>query len=155
MGESGSAVTRLLIADEDELVRFGLRAILGAQPNWVVVAEAVDGKDAILKAIEARPDVAVINSSLRLVSSIEVTRQIRRRFWRTEVVVFTRDDSSTQIEALIKAGARGILTTSMLRHYLVEAVQSLAMHKPFLTTRVTEELLQSFLNKHGRSEGYA
>jgi DNA-binding NarL/FixJ family response regulator len=143
-------MTRLLIADEDESVRSGLRAILGAQPNWVVVAEAVDGKDAILKAIEAKPDVAVINSSLPLVSSIEVTRQIRRQSWRTEVVVFTRDDSSTQIEALIKAGARGFVTTSMLQHYLVEAVQSLAIHEPFLTGRVAEELLQSFLKSAPR-----
>jgi DNA-binding NarL/FixJ family response regulator len=80
LGESGSAVTRLLIADEREVVRPGLRAILEAQPNWVVVAEAADGKEAILKTIEAKPDVAVISSSLPLVSGIEVTRQIRTRF---------------------------------------------------------------------------
>ena len=60
-------MTRLLIADEYEIVRSGLRAILEAQPNWVVVAEAVDGKEAILKAIEVKPDVAVINSVLPLV----------------------------------------------------------------------------------------
>ena len=58
---------RLLIADEYEVVRSGLRAILEAQPNWVVVAEAIDGKEAILKAIEVKPDVVVINSVLPLV----------------------------------------------------------------------------------------
>ena len=103
---------RLLIADEFEVVRFALRAILEAQPNWVIVAEAVDGKEAILKAIEAKPDVAVINSVLPVVSGIEVTRQIRMRFRETEVLVFTIDDSATQIDALVKAGARGFLTTS-------------------------------------------
>jgi DNA-binding NarL/FixJ family response regulator len=140
-------VTRLLIADIDESVRSGLRAILEAQPNWVVVAEAVDGKEAILKTIEAKPDVAVISSSLPLVSGIEVTRQIRMRFRRTEVLVFAIDDSATQIEALIRAGARGFLSTSTLPHYLVEAVQSLAIHKPFFTARVNEELLAAFVNK--------
>ena len=140
-------VTRLLIADENEVVRTGLRAILEAQPDWVVVAEAAHGKDAILKVIETKPHVAVINSSLPLVSSIEVTRQIRSRCRRTEVLAFTIDDNPTQIDALIKAGARGFVTMSMLQHCLVEAVQSLTMHKPFLTARVTEELLASFLAK--------
>ena len=140
-------MTRLLIADEYEMVRSGLRAILEAQPNWVVVAEAVDGKEAILKAIEAKPDVAVINSVLPLVSGIEVTRQIRMRFRRTEVLVFTIDDSTTQIDALVKAGARGFLTTSTPQDDLIEAVRSLAIHKPFLTARVVEELLKSFLSK--------
>jgi DNA-binding NarL/FixJ family response regulator len=138
---------RLLIADEYEVVRSGLRAILEAQPNWVVVAEAINGKEAILKAIEVKPDVAVINSVLPLVGGIEVTRQIRMRFRSTEVLVFAIDDSARQMDALVKAGARGFLTTSTPQHDLVEAVQSLSSHKPFLTTRVTEELLKSFLNK--------
>src|SRR5580765_7489443 len=114
------------------MVRSGLRAILEAQPNWVVVAEAVDGKEAILMAIEAKPDVAVINSVLPLVSSIDVTRQIRKRFRRTEVLVFTTDGSATQIDALVKAGARGFLTTSTPQDDLIEAIQSLLIHKPFL-----------------------
>ena len=138
---------RLLIADEYEVDRSGLRAILEAQPNWVVVAEAINGKEAILKAIEVKPDVAVINSVLPLVGGIEVTRQIRMRFRSTEVLVFAIDDSARQMDALVKAGARGFLTTSTPQHDLVEAVQSLSSHKPFLTTRVTEELLKSFLNK--------
>jgi DNA-binding NarL/FixJ family response regulator len=151
VGKGGSAVTRLLIADEHEMVRSGLRAILEAQPNWVVVAEAVDGKEAILMAIEAKPDVAVINSVLPLVSGIEVTRQIRKRFRRTEVLVFTTDGSATQIDALVKAGARGFLTTSTPQDDLIEAIQSLLIHKPFLTAGITEELLKSFLKKVPRS----
>src|SRR5256885_5397225 len=112
VGKGGSAMIRLLIADEYEVVRSGLRAILEAQPNWVVVAEAINGKEAILKAIEVKPDVAVINSVLPLVGGIEVTRQIRMRFRSTEVRVFAIDDSARQIDALVKAGARGVFTTS-------------------------------------------
>jgi len=147
VGKGGSAVIRLLIADEHEVVRSGLRAILEAQPNWLVIAEAVDGKEAILKTIEAKPDVAVINSVLPLVSGIEVTRQIRMRFRRTEVLVFAIDDSATQIDALVRAGARGFLTTSAPQDDLMEAVRSLLNHRPFLTARVAEVLLKSFLNK--------
>ena len=147
VGKGGDVVTRLLIADEHEIVRSGLRAILEAKPNFEVVAEVSDGKEAISKAIEAKPDVAVINSVLPLVSGIEVTRQIRMRFRRTEVLVFTIDDSATQIDALVKAGARGFLTTSTLQADLIEAVQTLSMHQPFLPVRVTEALLKSYLNK--------
>jgi DNA-binding NarL/FixJ family response regulator len=140
---------RLLIADEYDVVRIGLRAILEAQPGWVVVAEAADGKDAILKAINHKPDVAVINASLPVASGIEVTRQIRSRFRRTEVLVFAIDGDGdpTQLRALIKAGARGFLTISMLQNGLVEAVGSLLTHKPFLTASVTEELLTSYLRR--------
>ena len=70
-------MTRILIADDHEVVRSGLRTILEAQPNWEVVAEAADGKEAILKAIETKPDVAVLDYSLPLVNGVEATRQIR------------------------------------------------------------------------------
>ena len=117
-------MTRLLIAHEHKAVRSGLRAVLEGQPNWVVIAEAVDGKEAILKAIEDKPDVAVINSVLPLISGIEVTRQIRTRLRRTEVLVLRIEDNATQIEALVKAGARGFLTTSTPQEDLIEAVES-------------------------------
>jgi DNA-binding NarL/FixJ family response regulator len=138
---------RLLVAEEHDVVRTGLRAILEAQPDWGVIAEAADGKDAILKAIDAKPDVAVINCALPLVSAIEVTRQIRSRFRWTEVLVFTTEGDLTQVRALIKAGARGFLTFPKLPACLIEAVRSLLVHKPFLTAEVTEELLASFLRK--------
>jgi len=138
---------RLLIADEYDVVRAGLRPILEAQPDWAVVAEAADGKDAILKAINTKPDVAVINYALPLVSGIEVTRQIRSRLRKTEVLVFTTGSDLPQIRGLIKAGARGFLTFPMLSTCLFEAVQSLLKHKPYLTADVTEELLASFLRR--------
>ena len=70
-------VTRILIADDHAVVRSGLRTILDAQPNWEVVAKPADGKEAIHKAIETTPDIAVIDYSLPLVNGIEATRQIR------------------------------------------------------------------------------
>jgi len=76
-------VTRILIADDHAVVRSGLRTILEAHPNWEVVAEASNGKEAISKAIESEPDVAVIDYSLPIVNGIEVTRQIRARLPKT------------------------------------------------------------------------
>ena len=102
-------MTRILIADDHEVVRSGLRSILETQPDWEVVAEAADGKEAIVKAVETKPDVAVVDYSLPLINGIEVTRQIRRRLPSTEVLIFTMHDSEALIDELLSAGARGFL----------------------------------------------
>jgi DNA-binding NarL/FixJ family response regulator len=138
-------VTRILIADDHEVVRSGLRSILEAQPNWEVVAEATDGKEAILKAIATKPDVAVLDYSLPVFNGVEATRQIRTRVPQTEVLVFTMHESETLMRDLLQAGARGYLLKSDAKQFLITAVQSLAAHKPFFTSRVSETLLESFL----------
>ena len=141
---------RILIADDHEVVRSGLRKILEAQPNWEVVAEAGDGKDAIHKAAETRPDVAVLDYSLPLVNGIEATRQIRARLPKTEVLIFTMHDNETLIQELLKAGARGYLLKSDAKRHLIGAIESLASHKPFFTAKVSEALLNSFLARPNR-----
>ena len=141
---------RIMIADDHDVVRSGLRQILEDQPNWEVVAEASDGKDAILKAIQAKPDVAVLDYSLPLVNGLEVTRQIRARLPRTEVLIFTMHDNETLIQELLKAGARGYLLKSDARRHLIGAIELLALHRPFFTAKVSEALLDSYLTKPSR-----
>jgi DNA-binding NarL/FixJ family response regulator len=137
-------MTRILIADDHDVVRDGLRRLLEAQPNWEVVAEAPDGKEAIAKAFEVKPDIAVLDYSLPLINGIEVTRQIRARLPKTEVLIFTMHDNETLIEELLKAGARGYVLKSDAKRELLEAIDSLAAHKPFFTAQVSEALLTSF-----------
>ena len=72
-------MVRILIADDHEVVRFGLRQILETQANWEVVAEASDGREAVALAMETKPDVCVVDYSLPLMTGLEVTRQIRAR----------------------------------------------------------------------------
>jgi len=144
-------VTRILIADDHDVVRSGLRSILEAQPNWEVVAEAADGKQAILQAIEVKPDVAVLDYSLPLVNGIEVTRRIRTRLPKTEVLIFTMHDNEMLIEELLRAGARGYVLKSEAKQDLIAAIDSLASHRPFFTSHVSEALLHSFLAKPNRS----
>jgi DNA-binding NarL/FixJ family response regulator len=140
-------MVRVLIADDHEVVRSGLRRILEAQPNWEVVAEAGDGKEAIDKAIETRPDVAVLDYSLPLANGIEVTRQIRARNPKTEILIFTMHDNETLVQELLKAGARGYLLKSDAKRHLIGAIESLVAHKPFFTAKVSETLLESFLER--------
>jgi DNA-binding NarL/FixJ family response regulator len=145
---------RILIADDHEVVRSGLRRILAAQPNWEVVAEAADGKEAITKATDTKPDIAVLDYSLPRINGMEVTRQIRARLPRTEVLIFTMHDSEELIQELLKAGARGYLLKSDASRHLITAIESLALHKPFFTAKVSEQLLDTYLAQPER-EGSA
>ena len=140
---------RILIADDHEVVRSGLRKILEAQPNWEVVAEAADGKEAITKATETKPDVAVLDYSLPRINGMEATRQIRARLPKTEVLIFTMHDSEALIQELLKAGARGYLLKSDASRHLIAAIESLAVHKPFFTAKVSEQLLDTYLATAG------
>src|SRR5262249_35627167 len=109
MSPEGTPVTRILIADDHEVVRFGLRAILEAHEGGEVVAEACAGKEAIAKAVETSPDVAIIDYSLPMMNGVEATRQIRARVPTAEVLIFTMHDSEVLVGELLEAGARAYL----------------------------------------------
>ena len=116
-----------------------------------MVAEAVNGKEAIFKAIETKPDIAVVDYSLPLINGIEVTRQIRARLPKTEVLIFTMHDTEAVMEQLVKAGARGYLLKSDARHELISAIELLRVHKPYFTAKVSEALLKSQLSNSKRT----
>jgi DNA-binding NarL/FixJ family response regulator len=151
--EYGVAVTKLrvLLADDHDVVRSGLRPIVEAQENWEVVAEARNGKEAVAKAIETKPDVAVVDYSLPLLNGVEVTRQIRARLPRTEVLIFTMHDNEILIQDLLRAGARGYLLKSDATKYIIEAIEALALHRPFFTTKVAEAMLQVYAAKQSQA----
>jgi DNA-binding NarL/FixJ family response regulator len=140
-------VTTILIADDHEVVRSGLRGLLSERPGWEVVAEAADGKEAVAMALATSPDVAIVDYSLPLLNGVEVTRQIRQRSPGTEVIIFTMHDNNNLIQDLLQAGALGYLLKSDAKHLLLTAVETVAEHKPFFTGMVSEALLQSFLTK--------
>ena len=144
-------MTRILIADDHAIVRAGLRTILEAHPNWEVVAEASDGKEAISKAVETKPDIAVVDYSMPLSNGMEVTRQIRARLPKTEVLIFTMHDNQTLVEDILKAGARGYLLKSDVRNHLIGAVEALAEHRPYFTAKVSEALLSAYIKGSKRT----
>jgi DNA-binding NarL/FixJ family response regulator len=138
-------MTKILIADDHEVVRAGLRAVLSGQPDWQVVAEAADGMEAVAQALKTAPDVAIVDYSLPILNGLEVTRQIRQRSPGTEVLIFTMHDNNSLIHDLLQAGALGYLLKSDAKRLLLTAVETVAGHKPFFTGMVSETLLQSFL----------
>src|SRR3954464_8356893 len=140
-------MTRILIADDHDVGRAGLRAILQSQAGWEVVAEASDGKEAVELAVATRPDVAVLDFGLPTLNGVEATRQIRSKLPRVEILIFTMHDTDALVRDVLEAGARGFLLKSDASRFLISAVETLADHKPFFTGSVSEALLESFLLK--------
>jgi DNA-binding NarL/FixJ family response regulator len=141
---------RIMLADDHDVVRSGLRTILETNPNWQVVAEAADGKEAVRVATDMKPNIIVLDHSLPLVNGIEVTRQILAHLPKTEVLIFTMHDNEMLIEELLKAGARGYLLKSDANCHLISAIEALASHKPFFTGMVSDGLLDSFTGRPNR-----
>jgi len=138
-------MTRILIADDHEIARSGLRLILEAHAGWEVVAEAADGKAAIIKARETQPDIAILDYSMPLVNGAEATRQIRKRNPQIEVLIFTMHDSETLVGEVLDAGARAYLLKSDAKEHLISAIEALAVHKPFFSGQVSQKLLETYL----------
>lgn len=136
----------ILIADDHEVVRSGLRSILEAHEGWQVIAEADNGKDAISLAVEKSPNVAIVDYSLPLINGVEVARNIKIRRVDTEVLIFTMHDSDVLIKEAFQAGARAFLLKSDAKHHLMSAVESLINHRPFFTGNISEKMLASFLS---------
>lgn len=144
---TSSATTRILIADDHAEVRSSLRAILAAQPGWEIVAEAADGRQAIDLATETCPDVVVMDYRLPLMNGVDATREIRGACPGTEVLIFTTHGGRQLIRRLLEAGARGYLSKSEARRFLIPAVEALSRHEPFFTDSVPRDLLDACLGK--------
>jgi DNA-binding NarL/FixJ family response regulator len=124
-------ILKVLIADEQEVVRQGVRVHLEAQSNWQLAGEASDGKEAIRTAIQTKPDVAVLAYELPVLNGIDVTAQIRRRLPSTEVVIYTSRNSEHLLAHLLRAGARGIVFKSEPISRLIEAIRAVAARKSY------------------------
>jgi DNA-binding NarL/FixJ family response regulator len=138
---------RLLLADDHEIVRRGLRALLEAEPGWEVVAEAVDGRDAIEKTKQMKPDVAILDIGMPSLNGLEAARQIVTSGLQTKVLILTVHDADPVIQQVLEAGARGYLLKSDAARDLVTAVDALRRNKTFFTPKVAQMVLEGYLGK--------
>src|SRR5215212_2216714 len=138
-------MTRILLADDHEIVRKGLRAMLETRKGWEVCGEAATGREAVQLAVELRPDVAVIDLSMPELDGLDATRQIKREVPLTEVLVFTMHDTPRLVREVLAAGARGYVLKSDAARHLISAVEALSKHRPFFTSVVSESILEGYL----------
>ena len=135
---------RLLLADDHQVVRAGLRCLLEGQPGWEVVAEASDGREAVAKAIETRPDVALLDIGMPGLNGLEAAHQIVQSLPRTKIVMLTVHDSEAMIHKVLAAGARGYLFKTDAARDLVAAITAVHADDTFFTPKVSEIILASF-----------
>ena len=135
----------ILIADDHEVVRRGVRALLEAEPDMQICAEAANGRDAVHKAAKHKPDVAVIDIAMPELNGLDAARQIRLATPTCEVLILTMHASEEMAREALAAGARGFLLKSDAGHDLIAAVHSLHHHRPFLTPSVATMVLEGYL----------
>ena len=141
------SVLRIVVVDDHSVVRRGVRALLESQPGWEVVAEATTGREAVDVVKRLQPDVVVIDLSLPELNGLDATRQILKESPRTEVLMLTMHHSEELVRDVLQAGARGYVLKSDADASLISAVDSLRQHKPFLTSNVTEFVLDDYLRR--------
>jgi DNA-binding NarL/FixJ family response regulator len=135
----------ILLADDHDVMRRGLRHLVEEQPGWKVCAEATTGRQAVELAKEHKPDVAVLDITMPELNGLEATRQIRKALPNTEVLIFTMHENEELVRNVLAAGARGYLLKTDAGQHIVAAVEALSRHKPFFTSNVSEAMLDSFL----------
>jgi len=136
---------RILVADDHEIVRRGLCAMLAAHEGWEVCGEATDGMEAVRKAAELKPDVVVIDIGMPNLNGLAATQQILKNNPAQKVIVLTITDVEQVIEEALRVGARGFVLKSDTARELVVAVEALQHDRASLPPRVSEMVLAGFL----------
>lgn len=147
--------TRILLVDDHELVRRGIRSLLEAEDDFEICAEAADGRQAIDLVQEMTPDVVVMDIGMPGLNGIEATRRIRKTARRTEVLALSLHESEHYAREVLAAGARGYVFKSDAAQEVVQAVRSIRGKKRYLTKRLAEnaERLGLLEKKSGTPEG--
>ena len=130
-----SSGVRILIADDHELMRRGLRSVLATHPDWEVCGEAVDGRDAIEKSKLLRPDILLLDITMPYISGLEVARAVSRELPATQVLILSQHEESDMRPHALEAGARGYVSKNEASRQLVTAIESLVARKSLASFR--------------------
>ena len=132
----------VLVADDHDIVRRGLRDLLEKQPGWKVVGEATNGREAVEKAKQLKPDVSILDISMPSLNGLEAARQIVESGSPTKVLILTVHQSDPLIHQMVKTGVRGYVLKSDAASELIHAVEALQRNKTFFTSKVAQVFLE-------------
>jgi DNA-binding NarL/FixJ family response regulator len=137
---------RILIADDHEVARRGIRTLLESHPGWEVIGEAEDGREAVERTQQLKPDLVLLDIGMPKLNGLDAARQIVGTCPLAKVLVLTMHDSEQVVREVLMVGARGFLLKSDAGRDLVSAVESLQRRGTFFTSQVAELVLDGYLN---------
>ena len=138
---------RLVLADDHEIMRVGLRSLLESQIDWSVVGEAINGEEAVEMVLSLRPDVALLDIAMPKLSGLEAARQILLQVPRTKILLLSAHDSAQVIADVLDSGAKGYVLKSDAARDLVAAVQALYSNQTFFTPKVADLVLSRHMKR--------
>jgi DNA-binding NarL/FixJ family response regulator len=147
VGDSGSRLIRVLLADDHPILRSGLRLLLGAEPDLDVVGEANNGREAVEKTTELRPDVVVMDIAMPEMGGLEATRRISQLGLGTRVLILTVHAEEQYLLPVVQAGGSGYVRKSQADTDLLEAIRAVYRGEVFLDPPATKMLLEDYLDR--------
>jgi DNA-binding NarL/FixJ family response regulator len=141
---------RILVADDHAVVRKGIVSLIEEQEGWKVVAETTNGREAVEKAKQLKPAVAILDITMPGLNGLEATRQIVEGVPKTQVLILTVHDSDVIAQQVLQAGARGYLLKSDVGRDLITAVDALLRNRTYLTATVSRLIMDGYLGKRPR-----
>jgi DNA-binding NarL/FixJ family response regulator len=138
---------RILLADDHTVVRQGLRKVIEEQPEWQVVAEAADGREAVRLAGEHKPDIAILDVAMPLLNGVEATRQIVRHLPKVRVLVLSMYADEAYVAQVLHAGAAGYILKDSADTDLFQAISAVAEGKSFFSPAVARLMLDDYVRQ--------
>lgn len=141
-----SPIRRIIIVDDHDAIRRGVRQLLETKPYYQVVGEAPDGRSGLELAREVRPDIAIVDYSIPELNELDLSHALKREFPRIEILLYTMHDREEIIMAVLRAGVRGFILKSDAERHLIAALDALSIHRPYFSGAISDALLHQFLD---------
>ena len=135
---------RILVVDDHDVVRRGLKSVLEAHPGWQVCAEATNGRNAAAQVEQLKPDVVVMDISMPDMNGLEAARQIKKTYPKAEIVILSVHFSDQLVRDIVDAGAKSYILKSDAERDLVIAVEAVSNHRSYFTTQVSDMVMDGF-----------
>jgi DNA-binding NarL/FixJ family response regulator len=139
--------TRILIADDHDVVRAGVRLLIEREPGLEICGEAADGREAVALAEKLQPDIVLLDITMPELNGLEAARQIKRRLPAIEVIMLTAHENEDLVHQVFDVGARSYILKTEAGKHLIPAIRSASLHKPFFTSKVSEIVFARYLDR--------
>jgi DNA-binding NarL/FixJ family response regulator len=143
--ESATTNVRILLADDHEIVREGVRAMIERQPGWEICGEASTGREAVALARERTADIVIMDIGMPELNGLDATRQIKRMLPQIEVLIFTANETEEIVRQVFQSGARGYLLKAEASKHLIPAVEMLCKHRTYFSSKVVEMIFSGYM----------